>query len=463
MKWALLFVLLMTGSVFAFTANVPEDTVFVSTGSSKQIDIPIYSNIAEDVSINVLDAKPWLTQGDTMLSLEPGVGKVLSLYASPYIGTAAGVYKFTILLASVKTGEEQKKFLFVNVGRIDTVDVDRLTLSGNFTPTGNVIVNAIIKNYKDDTVQDLKVVTKISSPTASLVEFEQPIDSIDSGEIQNITYNFALPRYAEAGLYTVTTSVSSGGETRAKTRTFSVVRASSFARETVKQPGFFGFRKIITITNTGNEADDAVVTEHLSEIDAAFYSGEEPISRSNNDFTWLMKNMRSGESRNFVYSIDFSPVVLFASVLIIAGWVFFFRLRALRIKKFILERKFIELGEEFTVGIEVRNMSGSKIESAVVRDFVPSVFEIKDTEGPKPVMKKLAAGTELTWHVKDLHKNEERILTYKVIPVFGIHGTIRLPRASIKYKAGKKETEKRSFYASIGIDMDGYKDKKEKK
>src|SRR3989344_1257888 len=460
MKWALLFVLLMASYSFAFTVNVPDDTVFVSTGSSKQIDIPVYSNVAESVSITVLDTKPWLTQSDTMLSLEPGVGKVLSLYASPFIDTAAGVYRFTIVLTSAKTGEEQKKFLYVSVSRLDSVEVDKLTLGGNFTPTGNVNINAIIKNYKDATVQNLVVVTTISSPTAKLVEFEQLIESLEDGEIQNITYNFALPRYAEAGVYTVTTRATAESETREKVRTFSVVRTSNFLKETSRQPGFFGFRKIVTITNIGNEIDDYVLTERLSQVDAAFYSGEEPISRLNNDFTWLVKKVRAGEARVFVYSVDFSPAVLFGAVVIIAGWVFFFRLRTLSIKKFILEGKFIELGEEFTVGVEVRNMSGSKIESATIKDFVPSVFDIKDMEGPKPVRKKLAAGTELTWHVKDLHKNEERILTYKMIPMFGIHGTIRLPRASIKYHTGKKETEKRSFYASIGIDMDSYKDKK---
>jgi len=72
--------------------------------------------------------------------------------------------------------------------------------------------------------------------------------------------------------------------------------------------------------------------------------------------------------------------------------------------------------EEFTVGIEIANSTGRKIENVTVKDFIPSVFDIKEGEGLKPVKKKTAAGAELTWKLKDVHKNEVRILSYKILP-----------------------------------------------
>ena len=154
--------------------------------------------------------------------------------------------------------------------------------------------------------------------------------------------------------------------------------------------------------------------------------------------------------------MDYSPLFLFIVVVLIAVWLFFFKIRTLKIKKFMLEKKFIEEGEEFTVGIELSNASGRKVDDLTVRDFVPSVFEFKEGEGPKPVRKKTAAGTELTWKVKDLHKNEERILSYKILPVFGVHGTVRLPQASASFTSGKKETEIKSLYTTLGIETENY-------
>ena len=142
-----------------------------------------------------------------------------------------------------------------------------------------------------------------------------------------------------------------------------------------------------------------------------------------------------------------------------AVWIFFYKVRIIRIKKFILEKKFIEEGEEFTVGIEIANSTGRKIENVTVKDFVPSVFNIKEGEGLKPVRKKTAAGAELTWKLKDVHKNEVRILSYKILPVFGVHGTIRLPQASVSFMGRKKTVEIKSAFANIGVETENYGEK----
>src|SRR3989338_8838053 len=125
-------------------------------------------------------------------------------------------------------------------------------------------------------------------------------------------------------------------------------------------------------------------------------------------------------------------------------------MKTVRIRKYIIQKKEIEEGEEFTVALEIKNSSGSK-KSLEVRDFVPSVFTVKETEGLKPAKKKSHIGTELSWNVKDLNNHEERVLTYKIVPIFGVSGTIRLPRASIMFDVRGKKIEKRSFPHSVGI------------
>ncbi len=452
---AFLILLLATPS-FAFIVTVPEETVVVPIGTSKQIDIKVQSSKADDIAFTVLDSKPWITQSVSQLKVGEDQTKILSIFVTPSPDVAAGIYKISLLAESLITEETQKKLIFVNVNKIEIVNIEKLEVAGNFTPTGQVNIVAVLKNYKPRTVQDIKVTTSINSPSIRLIEFEQVIDSIDAGQTKNVTYSFTLPKQSEPGLYSVVMRAMSEGETSDKTRTFSVLRQAYFVKETEQNPLVFGFSRALTVTNIGNTEEDAVVTDQLTPFEAAFYSGEKPSSTRGGEFTWLLKNVRPGESKTLYYKVDYSSLFLFIVVVVIAGWLFFFKVRIIRVKKYILEKKFIEEGEEFTVGVEVKNSTGKKIEHATVTDFVPSVFNIKEVEGPKPIKKKTVAGTELVWHVKDIHKNEERILSYKILPVFGIHGTIRLPQASVLFVRGKKDMLIKSGYAHIGIATENY-------
>ena len=456
---AALIILMASAPAFAFIMTVPEETINVAIGSSKQIDVKIDGG-QDDIQFTILDPKPWISQDTTRLRLNGDETKYLRIFVTPLADTQPSVYRISLLAESLITGETQKKFIFINVNRLDIVDVERIVLSGNFSPTNHVVISAIVKNYKQRTVQDIKVTSSISSPSSKLIEFEQNIDSLDAGETKNFTYSFTLPPQSESGLYTVLVRTSAEGETSEKSRTFTVLSQAQFVKESRKEPLIFGYKKTITITNIGNSEDDALLTETLSGLDAAFYSGEQPTTTKGGDFAWLLKDVKAGESRTFSFRVDYSPLFLFIIVVLIAGWFFFFKVRIIKVKKFILEKKFIEEGEEFTVGVEIANSTGKKVENATVKDFVPSVFDIKEGEGPKPTRKKTAAGTELVWKIKDIHKNEERILSYKIMPVFGVHGRIRLPHASVSFHRGKKEVEIRSPYTSIGVETENYGEKK---
>ena len=462
MKYGFLIIaiLLLSAPSFAFIVTVPEETINVAIGSSKQISVKVDGGKVDDIQFTILDSKAWITQDTTRIRLSGDESKYLNIFVTPYVDTTPSVYRISLLAESLITGETQKKFIFINVNKLDIVDVERIVVSGNFTPTDQVLISTIIKNYKSRTVQNIKVTSSISTPTSKLIEFEQNIDSLDAGESKNLTYTFTLPQGSEPGIYKVVAKAVSEGETSEKTKTFTVLSQAHFTKESKKEPLVFGFKKSITITNIGNSEDDALITDTLSGLDAAFYSGEQPTAAKGSEFAWLLKDIKPGESRTLTYRVDYSSLFLFILVIIVAAWVFFFKVRIIRVKKFILEKKFIEEGEEFTVGVEISNSTGKKVEDATVKDFVPSVFDIKEGEGPKPTRKKTAAGTELVWKIKDVHKNEERILSYKIMPVFGVHGRIRLPQASVSFHRGKKEMEIKSPYTSIGIETENYGEKK---
>ena len=454
----LVAIILLSVPTFAFTMFMSEDTQIVPIGTSKEVNISVYSTKSDDISFSILDSKPWITQSTELMHLDGVSTKTLTVFLTPFLDTMPGIYKIG-LLAESPTGEQQSKFMFVNVEKINSVEIDKVEITGNYTPTGYANMNVIIRNYKTTTVKNLKVSASISSPVTKLIEFDQNIDSLDSGEMKNITYNFIIPKMAKSGLYTFDVKLESEGNVREKVRTFLVSSQAKFTETSSQQPLVLGFSRTITVTNIGNFADDATVTATLSPFEAAFYSGEKPLSIVNDEFTWVLESINPGEARTLYYRVDYTSLFLFLVVIGFAVWIFFYKVRIIRIKKFILEKKFIEEGEEFTVGIEIANSTGRKIENVTVKDFVPSVFNIKEGEGLKPVRKKTAAGAELTWKLKDVHKNEVRILSYKILPVFGVHGTIRLPQASVSFMGRKKTVEIKSAFANIGVETENYGEK----
>jgi len=214
----------------------------------------------------------------------------------------------------------------------------------------------------------------------------------------------------------------------------------------------FGFTKTITIRNDGNaEADIVTITNDISAVEGVFYSGDLPARAEDGRYVWLVRGVAPGTVLTIEYKVDYTSLFAFMLAMIILGWVLFFKLRTVRIKKYIIQKKELEEGEEFTVGVEVRNASGSKKDEITVRDFIPPVFEFKSAQSPEPTRKKTAAGVELTWKLKGVHHREERLVSYKIVPLFGVHGTIRLPRASATFKLNKREMTNHSTYAVIGI------------
>ncbi len=458
--YILLFLALLSSTVFAATVTVPEETTPVKIGTAAEIDILVASHEPETISLTLLDNYPWITQSTQIMNLGRDDRQKLALFVNPFQGMQVGVYKLTLLVEPVVgNGTTEMKYIFVNVQPMDAVAVDKITIDGNFTPTGSVNIDATYTNYKSVIVQNAKIITSVNSPSSEIMEFEQPIDAIDPDETQEVAYVIKLPQYSEPGLYTVVMKIVDGDQVREKTRSFGVERVANFVKESSKSFAIFGFTKTISVTNIGNVADDILITDEFSPLDAAFYSGETPVSTSGGTFSWIVENVGPGQTKDFKYSISYAPIMLILGVLIVALFVFFYRVRTLHIKKYLLEKKFIEEGEEFTVGVEVSNMSGNDIDEVTVKDFVPSVFTIKEGSGPKPIAKKVATGMELSWTLRALHNKEERILSYKIIPMFGIHGKIRLPQAFANYKGRKARVEKGSWYATIGIEMENYADK----
>jgi hypothetical protein len=446
----LVFLLLISGISFALSISGTDDTVTVKAGMSKSVPITVSDSAEGIVSLGIIDAKPWVSLLHGTLSMQSD-SKYTDFIASPYIDTQPGTYRFGIVASSPVSGIT-KKDIFIRVEKGEFIDVESIKATGNLVPKGDVEIRSKLRSTKSVQVKNIVISTRIISPTGRVMEATQTMEALDPDATETAVQAFSLPPRSEEGDYEVSVSISYGNEATNKKSSFTVARKAIINEHVEKFSLLFGYGRKISVTNEGNFVKDVYDVEHdISPFDSMFISGDAPASKSDGKFVWRFSSISPGEEKSIVYFVDYSPLLIIIIALIIAIWAILFKLRSVRIRKYILQKKFVDEGEEFTVGIDIKNGTGKKIDHIEVTDFVPSVFEYRHEHGPKPKKKKTHMGTELVWAVKELYPNEERVLSYKIVPIFGVHGQLSLPPAKAAFRHNNINIELKSFAPKLGM------------
>ncbi len=437
----------------AFEMNVADQTFIVSAGGSNEINILVVSASDDRLALDLIDETPWMTLNASQLDIKKGQSKDILLYVSPYSTTSPGVYKVTVAGESLITKEKRLKDIFISVTRGEGVEVEKIEVSGNLEPLGDAAIKYYVKNLGSVALKDVTVISTIRSPSGVFAESQDAIDLApeERGIIEKF---YTLDSQQGAGIYTATAEVYQDEKLLDRfEQGFTIPKKTVIRQKMDQKTSLFRKEYQVTVTNHGNDVSDStVITGSVGSFESYFYTGTPPTSVEDNVYIWDIRGLKPGETSVIMYAVDLTPFYLFIAASILTIWLFFFKMRIVRIKKFIMQKKFIEEGEEFTVGLELANKTGDMVEEVTVKDLVPLVFEVKDTEGPKPAKRKTATGTELTWHTKNLNNHEVRIFTYKIIPTFGVQGKVRIPRAQAFYGKKDKETHIISGFATIGID-----------
>lgn len=445
-----IFLLLLSQSVFAFNLSIPEKSINVPLGSTRQLEINIASPIEDRFKIGIVGSKPWMSLSSPQPSLDAGESRTIFLYMSPSYETPQTLYKITMNIESMETGEKKENEIFISVVKGEGVSLERVTVVGNFMPTGNLTVTAYARNYGTVTANNVELNISLSSPTEEITKRYGTVNKIDPDQSMSYSSNFILPAGAVAGEYTVDVTLSYDEKGFSMEKTF-VVNQTPVKQETIERiPSLLGSGKRITIRNDGNvPITDYEITEEIATLADIFYYGDTPDEKDGSMYTWIV-SVVPGSEVTISYVVDYTLILLAILAIGFILWMVLFRLKTIRIRKFIMQEKIISEGSEFTVGIEVKNSVGN-VSDVIVRDFVPSVFEIRDAQGPKPKRKKGMVGTELTWEIDHMRKGDERVFSYKIVPVFGVSGTVNLPQASVKFVKGGKTMINRSASAHIGV------------
>lgn len=443
----------LSGIAFAFEVRVADQTFVVSAGGSKEIGIEMQSSSDERINVDMIDEMPWMTLSTAQLNITKNEPKNITLYISPYHTTSPGLYKVTISAESALSKEKKLKDIFISVTRGEGVEIEKIEVAGDLEPLGTAYIRFIIENLGSVAVNDLELFYTIDSPSALISETKETLN-LEPEERVVIEKTHKFVAAEEAGDYVIKAQLLQNSKLLDTLEQVFTLPRKAIIRQTLDERTSL-FRKTwkIVITNYGNAvADSTTITSRIGKFESYFYAGTTPTAIDNDIYIWDVRNINPGETRVVFYTLDFTSFYLFIAAAVLLVWFFFVKLRAIRIRKFIMQKKLIEEGEEFTVGLEVTNKTGSTVEEVTVKDIVPLVFDVRDTEGPKPTGKKTGSGTELAWKLRDINNEEVRILTYKIIPTFGVQGKVRLPRAQVSYHGRRKGGEILSGIATIGIE-----------
>ncbi|MBI2578909.1 MAG: hypothetical protein HYW26_04320 [Candidatus Aenigmarchaeota archaeon] len=453
---ALFVMLLFAGAAFAYTLEYTQDTIRVPVSGMRQTHVKISSDSDDSFLVSPADAKTWVTTDKTIVSVGRGGSENFTVFFSPSSSVPQGLHKISFDVESRGTKERKRADLYAFVYKSEGIETEGVFLTGDLIPSGTVSVRFSLRNIGDVKVQNINVKTSAYSPEGKIYESSDVLN-LEPEDVKTLEKSFQLKENAPPGDYSISIKVTQLEAVLSDTtEKFVVARKAVLKDMTTTNINLLKKEKVFLFKNVGNDVSEPLLlTEKITKFDSNFFKGDPPERTEGDTYVWTLPPVAPGGLASIKYSLDYSP--LFYTLIVIFGllWLYLTRFRTLRVSKYILQKKHIREGEEFTVGVEVKNYSGKSVDSAEVYDFVPTIFQMKDTEGPKPLRKKSESGIELKWAVSNLRPNEERVLTYKIIPVVELSGTINLPQASVVFAANNKETENFSNTPAVGLEMQG--------
>jgi len=426
---------------------VPETTP-VYTNQDQELQILVKNNGAKDTFYFSIWPQTWGTLEKYWMPIKTGETITLNVNINPPIDSKQGMQIFKITVSSLDGEDTTIKEMYLNVKRTADVYVSEIGLNKEILDPGEkLIIEPIIKNVNPSQSNRVYTTIEILKDEALIEKFED-FSTIKEDSTKKLSHSFDIKLEYSSGSYKIKVFVKD--ETNKilheKNEYFQINSIYNVEKEKEVKNRFIFSKVTLKIENKGNiPAKDFYVTESIPSFTKNFFYPEtEPSSFEEKDnrviYTWLIKTLPPGEKVEIKYQLRFTNVVLGALVVIILAtliiW-FFFQPK--------LSKKYIgpfRGQEEVKVSLSFKNKERKQIKNVVVKDFVPSIVKLVDKfDTIAPKTKRKADGIELTWKISKLKPKEERVFTYKIKPIIGITGDLKLPKATFMYetKKGKKK------------------------
>ncbi|MBI5332535.1 MAG: hypothetical protein HZB65_03100 [Candidatus Aenigmarchaeota archaeon] len=436
----LLILLAIASPVFAFGYTISNDQIPVGAGDTQSIEVVLHSAVDDFFIFSMKNSMPWVTMPSSIPVLA-GQDAKTTIYFSPYEQTNPGVYNMTLVMESTNTGERLEKPISITVKSANVV-IEKIAAEGELIPVSKAKLKLFLKNYDNKEVL-VKLLYIIKDQDG--LEFFSAAEDISLGakEFRIYEKEIEFSECAKKGRYVITSQLmKNNAELFTLTDSFEVKGVFQTSSDKKEKQELFRTSTVITVKNTGNIQGTASVRENVwGEL---FFSGDLPKS-TGSEYTWEL-SLDACETKAVSYSVDYTiiPIIL---IMIFTILYIVFKFSTIRLKKFIIQKQHIQKGVEFTIGVEFK--SHSCLKNVVIRDFVPAIFKVVDAG--KAAKYTTAAGTELVWKIPELKRAEERIVSYKIIPLFSVSDTVRLPKASVEFIHLGRHISKSSWPVYLGI------------
>jgi len=429
----------------------PEKSTTIYAGQTNTIKILIKNNRGvEDTFYFSLWGGPslWTTTDIPWVNLNAGETIDITLNIEPPRDAEPGtqVLSFSVLSLNSDVTESQEIYLDIVRGSdvfIYDIELEKQT----FKPGETIVMKPIVTNLNKNNPLEVSVITEILKNDLIVQKFGESV-TIEPKSTKKLTYVFEVKNINEPGDYEIKVVAKNALNKILDERkiTFKIETIHKIDEQKETKNSILYVDVAIIITNNGNLVEKNLeVVESMPAIYKNFlYPEIEPVSQDEKEnrviYTWLIDELKSGQTIFIKYQLRFTNVVITACILIIAVvWIVWLFFKPIIKKNYI---GFLAEKQEITISLSLKNKGRKTLNNLIVKDIVPplaSVVKKFETLEPKVVRK--SNGTELTWKIKQLRPKEERILTYKIKPIIEISGGLKLPKAFFTFetKKGKKK------------------------
>lgn len=415
------------------------------------LDLTIRNNQDKDDRFSVNIWPPFWEGVNTILekyivSLSAKASETIKIYFDIPINAEEKISVFNITVKSLTNSSiAESQNVNIRVIRKSPLYVSDLKVDKHvFNPGESVNIVTSVANKGDEPAR-VNLQTTLKKLGQVIEKLEENLDVEQKGS-KKIEQKITFDKYAEPGTYMLDAELrdSTNKLVSFKSESLKLNAVPNVTHQKIVSYGLLLQTVVIKVKNEGNiESTSFYVTEDIPGFMKSFFypTGDWTEEKIYDRilYHWLVPSLMPGEERIMKYEINLwygwvVSIIVVACVVVAFRYVFTPQI----VKRHKLFGP-ITRESEIIISLDVRNRSRHEIKNVVVRDLVPPILKVvRKFETLKPMIKATPSGTEVVWKLASMKPREERILTYRVMPVVDMTGSLKLPKARISYTDRKK-------------------------
>lgn len=327
----------------------------------------------------------------------------------------------------------------------------KLVIPERVDPRVTTNIKLKLENLRKSDLEDLEVFIK----SGDLFSERRFLD-LKAGEIRLEEFSFDFSdKMPEPGNYEVKAEVKYGEKVLGSSKEEFLLAGFTDVVEKVNIEGNF-LKKVATVSkiNGGTRDKDERIVIKISRFNKMFTTfDKQPDKFSRIEDEYVVEwNFSLGSGETFTVNITTNYTTTFWSLVIVI-LVLYFAYQMIR-KKIVVSKKVISVSKDrdgisgMKVILHLRNRSRRNVQDIRLVDVLPSLIGTSPhsfgTLYPTKVSKTALGNIKLIWHIGDLHKGEERIISYVARSRLSIIGKLILPSAVVSYSQNGKVVKSKS-------------------